>query len=120
MGSPQNVLWRGESSEAPKTQPGAKTVNPRLTGRKRAKRARSNQDYDGFVRRILRAYSRRVAEGDITALKDMSKLTEEIQAGLDSGVRGLCASSNGYTLADVARTLGVTKQATYKRWGRLV
>ena len=44
------------------------TVKPGLT-RKRAKRVVENDQFDAFVRRILAAYARRVATGDIEALR---------------------------------------------------
>ena len=46
---------------------GQNTVNRSLTP-KRARRLVENDDYAAFARRILRAYARRVADGDIDAL----------------------------------------------------
>ena len=51
------------------------TVKPGLTPNraskrgKRAKRQVENDQFDAFVRRILAAYARRVATGDIEALR---------------------------------------------------
>jgi hypothetical protein len=37
-----------------------------------------NDEYGEFIRRILRAYSRRVADGDIDALSLMTRLADEL------------------------------------------
>jgi hypothetical protein len=42
-----------------------------------------------FVRRILRAYSRRVGDGDVEALALMLGLAEEIDTAIAEAVKGL-------------------------------
>jgi hypothetical protein len=44
-----------------------------------------------FVRRILRAYSRRVGDGDVEALVIMLGLAEEIDGAIAEAVQGLRA-----------------------------
>jgi hypothetical protein len=45
---------------------------------KRPRREVENPEFGRFVGRILRAYARRVGDGDLTALGDLAKLREEI------------------------------------------
>ena len=45
---------------------------------KHPRRQVENDEYAAFVRRILRAYSRRVGDGDVEALALMLDLAEEI------------------------------------------
>jgi len=64
-----------------------------------------------FGRRILRAYSRRVADGDIEALGLMTGLASELDdaIAIAQAVKGLCAQ--GYSWAEIGARLGVTRQA---------
>ena len=74
-----------------------------------------NDEYSAFVRRILRAYSRRVGSGDIEALALMLSLAEEIDTATAKTVKGLRAC--GYSWAEIGSRLGVTRQAAQQRWG---
>jgi hypothetical protein len=76
-----------------------------------------NDSYDAFVRRVLRAYSRRIASGDIDALTQMTSLAAEMDAAIAQAVAGLRAF--GYSWADIGDRLGVTRQAAQQRWGTL-
>jgi hypothetical protein len=49
---------------------------------KRPRRQVENDEYAAFVRRILRAYSRRAGDGDVEALALMLDLAEEIDAAM--------------------------------------
>jgi hypothetical protein len=73
--------------------PGPDTVKARLTP-KCPRRQVENDEYSAFVRRILRAYARRVGDGDIEALALMLVLGREIDAVIDEAVKGLRA--HGY------------------------
>ena len=68
----------------------------------RRRRVVENDQYAAFVRRVIAAYRRRVAAGDVDAISQ--------------AVTGLRAA--GYTWADIAARLGVTRQAAQQRWGR--
>jgi hypothetical protein len=48
------------------------TVNHFLTANRR-RRVIENDEYAAFLRRVIRAYSRRVAAGDIEAVADMTQ-----------------------------------------------
>jgi hypothetical protein len=90
------------------------TVKARLTP-KRPRRQVENDEYTAFVRRILRACSRRVGDGDIEALALMLGLADEIDTAIAEAVKGLRA--RGYSWAEIGARLGITRQAARQRWG---
>jgi hypothetical protein len=54
----------------------------------RRRRSVENDEYASFIRRILRAYSRRVADGDVEALSLMASLADELDAAIAEAVKG--------------------------------
>jgi hypothetical protein len=99
------------------TPPGRDTpsaVNKRLTP-KRRKRVVENDDYAAFVQRAIRAYSRRIAQGDIDAITDMARLADDLDAAIRHAITGL--RNRGYSWADIGTRLGITRQAAQQRWG---
>jgi hypothetical protein len=90
-------------------------VKASLTPNRRA-RVVENDQYAAFVRRVIAAYSRRVAAGDIDAISDMTSIAAELDDAITEAVTGL--RSAGYSWADIAARLGVTRQAAQQRWGR--
>ena len=100
---------------SPRAHPGSPgTVNTSLTPQ-RWRRVTENDEYAAFVRRILRAYARRVSAGDIEAITCMAALADELDEAIRSAVAGLRAA--GYSWADVGARLHVTRQAAQQRWG---
>ena len=95
------------------------TVKPALTSkpRKRSKRAVENAAFDAFVRRILRAYARRVAAGDVEALHSLSALAAEVDAVTRLAVAGLRQAPYGYSWSEIADRLGTSRQAAQMRYG---
>ncbi|OJF13302.1 hypothetical protein [Couchioplanes caeruleus] len=95
------------------------TVKPALTPkpRKRSKREVENPEFDAFVRRILRAYARRVAVGDVEALQSLSQLSSEVDAVTRLAVAGLRKAPYSYSWSEIADRLGVSKQAAQMRYG---
>lgn len=91
-----------------------KTVNRSLTPDRR-RDVVENDQYAAFAKRVLRAYARRVARGDIEALADMLTLAGEVETAIRQAVIGL--REFGYSWADIAARLGVTRQAAQQRWG---
>ncbi len=89
-------------------------VNGPLTPNRRRDVVENNQ-YHQFVRRVLRAYSRRVAAGDIEAITELVGLLGEVDTAIRAAVTGL--RGFGYSWADIGRRLGLTKQAVQQRWG---
>ncbi|MCP9949287.1 hypothetical protein [Actinomadura madurae] len=90
------------------------TVNRSLTPN-RARRVVENDEYAAFLRRILRAYSRRIASGDVEALAYLAEVAAELDVATHDAVTGLRAY--GYSWSDIARPLGITRQAAQQRWG---
>ncbi len=74
-----------------------------------------NDDYAAFVRRIIRAHTRRVASGDIEALADLIALSAVLDEAIGQAVQGL--REYGYSWGEIADRLGVTRQAAHQRWG---
>jgi hypothetical protein len=83
---------------------------------KRGKRQVENTDFDAFTGRILRAYGRRVADGDVEALRSLSLLAAELDATTRLAVIGLRQQPHAYSWAEIADRLGVTKQAAQMRF----
>ena len=77
---------------------------------KRPRRQVENDEYGAFVRRILRACSRRAGDGDVEALVG---LAEEIDAAMAEAVKGLRA--HGYSWAEIGARLGISRQAAQQR-----
>jgi hypothetical protein len=57
----------------------------------RRRRTVENDEYGAFIRRIVRAYSRRVADGDVEALSLMTGLAGELDVAVAEAVQGLRA-----------------------------
>jgi hypothetical protein len=74
-----------------------------------------NAEFAAFTRRILRAHARRVATGDVDALADLVALSTSLDQAIGQAVTGLRAF--GYSWAEIAHRLGITKQAAQQRWG---
>ena len=89
-------------------------VNGSLTAKRRW-RAVENDEYAAFIRRVLRAYSRRVATGDIEAITEMAAIAAEMDTAIREAITGLRA--RGYSWADIAARLGITRQGAQQRWG---
>jgi len=90
------------------------TVNKPLTSN-RVRLVVENDAYAAFTRRILRAYARRIAEGDIDSLSLMTSLAADIDQAIAQAVTGL--RTQGYSWAEIGSRLGVTRQAAQQRWG---
>ena len=93
---------------------GPDTVKNLLTPN-RAERVVENDEYAAFARRVLRAYARRIADGDVEALSLMLGLSAEIDSAISQAVTGLRGC--GYSWAEIGSRLGITRQAAQQRWG---
>ncbi len=89
-------------------------VNKPLTSKRRY-RITENDEYAAFLRRVIRAYSRRVASGDIEAITTMAHLADHLEDATRQAITGLRES--GYSWADIAMRLGITRQGAQQRWG---
>src|SRR5437868_5908002 len=100
------------------------TVSPKLTpqpcqpDRRRRRDVVENDEFGAFARRIIRAYARRVAAGDIEALADMVALSEDLDKAIGEAVTGLHDAVNGYSWTEIGDRLGIARQSAFKRWGR--
>ena len=92
------------------------TVKPGLR-RKRARKVVENHEFDAFCRRILRAYARRVAAGDVEALRSLAGLASDVDAMTRLAVAGLRQSPYSYSWAEIADRLGTSRQAAQMRYG---
>jgi hypothetical protein len=72
-----------------------------------------NDDYGAFARRILAAYARRVASGDVEALGQMTALAYDLDTAIGQAVTGL--RGLGYSWAEIGLRLGITRQAAQQR-----
>jgi len=77
-----------------------------------------HSEFAGFTRRVIKAHARRVASGDVEALVELVELEDAVNAAMVAAVTGL--RGIGYSWAEIASRLGVSKQAVWKRWGRKI
>ena len=109
-----HALTGPHGTSHPASSPGQNTVKESLTPR-RVRRLVENDQYAAFTRRILRAYARRVADGDVEALIAMTGLAQDIDTAIGQAVKGL--RQFGYSWAEIGSRLGITRQAAQQRWG---
>jgi hypothetical protein len=93
------------------------TVKHPLTSvpRQRRRDVVENDEFAAFARRIIRAHGRRVATGDVEALRDLVALSTVIDEAIGQAVVGLRAF--GYSWAEIGARLGISRQAAQQRWG---
>lgn len=95
------------------------SVKPRLTldpAPARRQRHVDNDEYASFCRRIIRAYARRVANGDEIDLAEMVTLREEMDEAIAAAVAGM--RGHGHSWSYIAAGLGTSRQAAQMRFGR--
>jgi hypothetical protein len=90
------------------------SVNRPLTP-KRRRIVVENDEYAAFVGRVIRAYSRRVAAGDVDAIADMIQTAADLDAAIHQAVLGL--RRTGYSWAEIGMRLAISRQAAQQRWG---
>ncbi|MGX4657214.1 hypothetical protein ACWCHM_26355 [Micromonospora sp. SCSIO 07396] len=93
------------------------TVKASLTPSVPAQKRREvveNDQFAAFTRRIIRAHGRRVATGDVEALRDLVALSDHLDRAIGDAVIGLRAF--GYSWAEIGSRLGISRQATQQRW----
>jgi hypothetical protein len=90
-------------------------INPTKRPRPQRRDVVENDEFAAFARRIIRAHGRRVATGDVEALRDLVALSTGIDTAITTAVTGL--RSHGYSWAEIGNRLGITKQAAQQRWG---
>lgn len=75
-----------------------------------------NDAYAGFMQRAVRAYGRRVADGDLYALADLVKLRDLVDQAIVDGARAAHDSPHHFSWTEIADVLGVTRQAARQRF----
>jgi DNA-directed RNA polymerase specialized sigma24 family protein len=83
--------------------------------RQRRRDVVENDEFAAFARRIIRAHGRRVAAGDVEALRELVALSTVIDEAIGQAVIGLRAF--GYSWAEIGQRLGISRQAAQQRWG---
>lgn len=110
---PKGNAVNSHHTPQPRTSADKNTDNPKLS-RKRRRNVIENDEYAAFTRRIVKAYGRRVATGDIEALTAMVTLADDVETAIRNAVIGL--RNHGYSWTEIANRLGVTRQAARQRW----
>lgn len=73
-------------------------------------------DFVRFARRVIAAAGERVAARDPSELADIAALHGAVDDALEAAVAGLRDEPHPYSWADIARPLGITRQAAMQRW----
>jgi hypothetical protein len=63
----------------------------------------------------VRAFGRRVAAGDVEAIRLMVELAEDLDTAIAVAVAGL--REHGYSWSEIASRIGVKKQTAHRKWG---
>jgi hypothetical protein len=80
------------------------STNQTRTRRHARREVVDNDAFATFTRRVVRAHGRRVADGDVEALRDLIALSAVLERRF------------GYSGAEIANRLGITRQAAHQRW----
>lgn len=71
-------------------------------------------EYAAMMKRMIRAYARRVADGDEVDLSEMLEVRDELDNAIREAVAGLRAA--GHSWAYIAEGAGITRQSAWERW----
>lgn len=82
-----------------------------------AERERQVPEFAGFVRRAIRAHGRRVGAADPEELAELVAMRATLEEAIATAVDGLRAAPREASWAEIARALGVTRQAAQQRYG---
>lgn len=86
-----------------------------MAGRRRRKRDTTTASYDAMLVRMIRAYGKRVGQDPAAALADLRVIESELTDAVNYGLH--VALESGQSATRLAGTLGVSRQAIYKRAG---
>lgn len=83
------------------------------------RRMKSEPEEQGaFLRRMVRAFGKRVGQKDPQALAEIVQIEAELYYATRRAVQSL--RDAGYSWAEIAAPLGVTRQAAQQRWSPFV
>jgi hypothetical protein len=83
--------------------------------RRRPRQERETPEFADMVERMIRAYARRVGEGDVEELPRMIDMHRALDEALAVAVAGL--RDFGYSWGEIAKRIGTSRQAAQQRWG---
>ncbi len=78
-------------------------------------------EYTAMMRRMIRAYSRRVGAADLEDLTEMLAMRDELDQAIADAVAAMRAGDESRQIvswASIGRAAGVTRQAAFQRWGK--
>lgn len=81
------------------------------------KREREAPEMGAFLRRTIRAMSRRAIGGELEALGELRKLRWEIDAAIAEGAQG-AYEAFGFSWTEIGNELGISRQAARQMYGR--
>jgi hypothetical protein len=84
--------------------------------RRRPRRERETPEYADMVVRMIKAYARRVGDGDVEELSRMLDMHRVLDDALAVAVAGL--RDFGYSWGEIAKRTGTSRQGVQQRWGR--
>jgi hypothetical protein len=73
-------------------------------------------EYAGMLRRMIRAYGKRVGDADVEDLATMLELQRELDAAIQLAVDAQ-REQHGRSWADIAKATGTSRQAAQKKYG---
>lgn len=77
-----------------------------------------NDAFAGFLRRAIRAFGRRVGDGDVDGLRLMLDARDQLDEAIQAAVDELRSDRWSYSWAEIARGVGLTRTAACDRWGK--
>lgn len=82
-----------------------------------ARQTYETPEYAAMLSRLIRSYARRIADGDPTDLADAVRLQQQLDQAIGEAVAAM-RDQSGFSWADLARELGVTRSAVQQRYAR--
>lgn len=88
---------------------------PLSTAEAAASRRVETPDYAGMMRRMMRAWGRRVVDADVEDLAELIAFRSELDRVTGETVARM-RLDQGLSWAEVAKAAGTSRQAAYERW----
>lgn len=76
---------------------------------------RETPEYAGMLRRMIRAYGKRVADADDVDLGEMAEVQAVLSEAIAVAVEG--QRERGASWSEIGRAFGITRQAAQQRFG---
>jgi hypothetical protein len=108
LGSTETGQENGSAVAAGETAPGKAPKSPR----------KSDEEFNGFARRMIRAYGKRAGEADPWVAKDLLALQDEIEKAVILAIAQY--KQAGLSWRDIADELGIDRVACFKRYAKKV